>query len=84
LSGVCAATSTPAEKALPSPLITTLEIRGCASISDRVRVNSSIIATSMTFRGELDKTMRATGAVISAAIRVVEATLIGRVVALSG
>src|SRR5580704_13272386 len=61
LSGVCAATSTPAEKALPAPLSTTTERSERASISPSACASSSIIAMSMTFTGGWLNTSRATG-----------------------
>src|ERR1700684_4021058 len=65
LSAVCAATSTPAENALPSPLSTRTDTSERASISPSACANSSIIGMSMTFRGTFRRTTRATGAPIS-------------------
>src|SRR6185437_7639126 len=51
LSGVCAATSTPAEKQFPSPRITTTEISDLDSTSARAAESSSIIGISMMLSG---------------------------------
>src|SRR5579862_4895925 len=69
LSGVCAATSTPAENALPAPLRTITEMSLRASSSARDRANSSIIAMSITFSGGLRSSMRATAPSISHEVR---------------
>src|SRR3984957_15816695 len=69
LSGVCAATSTPAENALPSPLKTTVETSARSSISASVCANSSIIGTSITFRGARCKAIRESGGWMSTASR---------------
>src|ERR1700686_434274 len=61
LSGVCAATSTPAENALPSPLITITETSARASISPKHCASSSIIGILTTFNGGCRREIRATG-----------------------
>ncbi len=61
LSGVCAAMSTPPEKARSEPAKTIVLISGRASICSSAARSSSIIGMSMTFSGGLFSTMRAAG-----------------------
>jgi hypothetical protein len=65
LSGVCAATSTPAEKQLPSPRITTTEISDLDSISARAAESSSITGISMMLSGGFLRTMCAADPLLS-------------------
>jgi len=61
LSGVCAATSTPAEKFFPAPEITIVEIFERVSMPESACANSSIMGISITLRGGLLRTSRAVG-----------------------
>src|ERR1035437_245155 len=60
LSGVWAATSTPAENAVPWPLTTIMETSGRDSISASDCASSSIMGMSMMFSGGRRSTIRAT------------------------
>src|SRR5215469_17672315 len=62
--------STPAEKALPSPLMTMAVTCDCDSIWARTWVNSSIIGISMTFSGGFRRVRRATASSITSEVRV--------------
>src|SRR5450432_923934 len=69
LSGVCAATSTPAEKLCPCPDRTTTEISERASISASADDSSRIIGRSSTFSGGLTRVICAIGGLNARATR---------------
>src|ERR1039458_5580780 len=70
LSGVCAAMSTPTEKARSEPAKTIVLISGRVSICSRAARRSPILGMSMTFRGGLFSTTRATGGCSATVMRV--------------
>src|ERR1019366_8395396 len=70
LSGVCAAMSTPTEKARSEPAKTIVPISVRASTCSSALRSSSIIGMSMTFRGGLFSTTRATGGCSATVMRV--------------
>src|SRR5215470_11110017 len=61
LSGVCAATSTPAENARSDPCSTSTEILFCSSKSEIAWESSSIMAISITLMGGFCRVMRTVG-----------------------